>query len=164
MRVLTDLSGTLFRELLAADGFDGDLAFALGDSSSLRERFRRVALTGLMLLRNPRGRRRRVGGPDWAQRRLFEQVRTADPEFVLLRQAEREVRDDGCDAQAARAFVETLPRQMLRCRRLADIAPFAANWTQEAAGPVESAASPDDALRRLHALLTGAGQGSAARA
>jgi len=28
-----------------------------------------------MLLRNPLGRRRRVGGADWGERRLFEQVR-----------------------------------------------------------------------------------------
>jgi ATP-dependent helicase Lhr and Lhr-like helicase len=162
VRGTTDLNAGVFRGLLAVEAFDRDLTWALRDSSTLREQFRRVALTGLMLLRNPCGRRRRVGGPDWAQRRLFEQVRTADPEFVLLRQAEREVRDDGCDAPAARAFVETLSRQTLRCRWLADVAPFAANWTQEAAGPVESAACPDDALRRLHVLLTGAGQGSPA--
>ena len=50
------------------------------------------------------------------------------------------------------------PFQTLRCRRLADVSPFAAGWTQTGAGPAETAETPGDALRRLHALLTGGGQ------
>ena len=37
-----------------------------------------------MLLRNPEGRRRRVGGRDWPERRLFEQVRVHDARFRPL--------------------------------------------------------------------------------
>src|SRR5262249_34678333 len=80
-----------FRALLRVDSFEEDIRRALADSLVLRQRFQRVALTGLMLLRHPLGRKRRVGGRDWAQRRLFEQVRARLPDFVLLRQAEREV-------------------------------------------------------------------------
>jgi ATP-dependent Lhr-like helicase len=157
MRGGPELSPEVVRAVLSADAFAADLAQALGDSATLRERFRRVALTGLMLLRNPQGRRRRVGGPDWAQRRLFEQVRAADAGFVLLRQAEREVYEECCDADAARAFAEALPRQMLRCRWLPAVSPFAESWTQVDVGPVASAESPADALQRLHALLTESG-------
>jgi ATP-dependent Lhr-like helicase len=142
--------------LLAPDGFEADLAAALADSALLRERFRRVAQTGLMLLRNPLGRRRRVGGPDWAERRLFDRVRAADPECVLLRQALREVRAECCDESAARTFVEELPRRTLRCRRLARVSPFAEHWTQPSPGPAESVECPAEALQRLHeALLQG---------
>src|SRR5205807_976809 len=112
-----------------------DLDQALAHSVTLRERFQRVALTGLMLLRNPLGRRRRVGGPDWAERRLFEQVRTAAPDFVLLRQAVREVREESCDGEVARAYLAELPRLVLRCRRLPRPSPFVEAWTQLAAGP-----------------------------
>jgi ATP-dependent Lhr-like helicase len=158
VRGTKELSAKLFRTLFSSEAFDCDLASALADSDLLRERFRRVALTGLMILRNPLGHRRRVGGPDWAQRRLFEQVRAAEPSFVLLRQAEREVREECCDASAARAYAEMLPRLDVRCRWLAEVSPFAASWTQGAAGAVESAENPDEALQRLHAQLTGAGQ------
>src|SRR5262249_18456000 len=99
----------LFRELLAVQGFEADLDAALGASDAWRERFQRVAYTGLMLLRNPIGHRRRVGGRMWAQRRLFDQVQAHDPDFVLLRQAAREVRADLCDAQAAGDYVRRLP-------------------------------------------------------
>jgi ATP-dependent Lhr-like helicase len=143
-----------WRTLLRAEGFELDLARALEDSHTLRERFRRVALTGLMLLRNPLGGRRRVGGPNWGEERLFDQVRAADPDFVLLRQAVREVRET-CDATSALAFVEALPRRVLRCRWLAQPSPFAENWTQAVAGPAQPADSPTDALRRLQAALLG---------
>src|SRR5262249_35842179 len=141
--------------LLAADSFADDLNAALLGSDTLRERFRRVALTGLMLLRNPAGRRRKVGGRDWPERRLFEQVRAGDPGFVLLRQALSEVRDECCDADTARAYVADLPGRHVRFRYLAHVSPFAEHWTQQAVGPAETADSPAEALRRLHDALSG---------
>src|SRR5205823_2595585 len=90
------LNAEELRIVLSPETFEAELDAALASSQTLRERFRRVALTGLMLLRNPLGKRRRVGGHDWPERRLFDQVRAADPEFVLLRQAEGEVRDEMC--------------------------------------------------------------------
>jgi ATP-dependent Lhr-like helicase len=154
LRAGTDLGPETVRSLLAAKGFEADLDAALAGSEVLRERFRRSAVIGLMLLRNPLGQRRRVGGPDWAERRLFEQVRSAVPGFVLLRQARREVRAEVCDLDAAGAFIEELPRLRLCCRRLAQPSPFVEAWTQLAAGPVELVEGPEEALRRLHAALT----------
>jgi ATP-dependent Lhr-like helicase len=143
-----------WRSLLAPARFAEDLDAALGASVALRERFQRVATTGLMLLRSLQGRRR-VGGRDWGERRLFEQVRAHDPDFVLLRQSVREVKAELCDGLAALRFVEELPRWVIRCRWLSQPSPFAASWTQTALGGVESAQSPAEALRRLHEQLTG---------
>jgi ATP-dependent Lhr-like helicase len=143
-----------FRALLSAKNFDPDLDEALAGSVALRERFRRTALTGLMLLRNPLGGRRKVGGQDWPERRLFDRVVAADPDFVLLRQARRELRDEACDAPAALAYLEELPRRTVRCRWLAAPSPFVQGWTQLAAGPAETFESPAEVLERLHAQLT----------
>lgn len=134
--------------------FDHDLARAVADSIALREEFRKNALIALMLLRNPLGPRRRVGGPDWAERRLFDQVRARVPDFVLLRQAERDVRTRLCDAGAARAMLEVLPAPQVRWRWLDRVSPFAEAWTQPLAGPVGMAEAPVQALERLHAALT----------
>jgi ATP-dependent Lhr-like helicase len=153
--VPAELTPPEWRTLLTSEGFEADLEGALANSDTLRERFRRVALTGLMLLRNPLGRRRKVGGPDWAERRLFEKVRREDPEFVLLRQALREVRAETCDAGAAETFLRALPRRNFHCRRLAQVSPFAESWTQAAPGPTEITETPDEALLRLHADLVG---------
>jgi ATP-dependent Lhr-like helicase len=147
----------LLRTLLTAESFAADLEAALADSPTLRERFGQVAVTGLMLLRNPERGRRKVGGPNWGERQLFDQVRERDADFVLLRQAMRELHAECCDAEAALRFVETLPRRTFKCRRLSRPSPFAENWTQTASGASEEAETPADALRRLHAVLTGAG-------
>ncbi len=145
----------LVREVLAPAGFDADLDAALADGPALRQRFGRTALTGLMLLRNPLGRGRQVGGRDWGERRLFDQVRARDADFVLLRQAAREIRADLCDLEAARCYAEDLSRRPIRCRRLSRPSPFAEGWTQAADGPTEPLETPAEVLRRLHEALTG---------
>lgn len=149
------LSPDEIRVLLALDGFDDDLRRCLADSFVLRERFQRVATTGLMVLRNPVGGKRKVGGRDWAERRLFDQVRAADPAFVLLRQAEREVAEEVCDFESARAFLEELPLRTIRIRPLREPGPFVEGWTQASASVTIPPGSSEEVLRRLHARLTG---------
>jgi ATP-dependent Lhr-like helicase len=152
---LAELTVAELRGLLDVQNFEADLAAALHDSDLLRERFRRTALTSLMLLRNPLGRRRKVGGRDWGERRLFDQVRAAEPEFVLLRQALRDAHEL-LDGESAQGYAAEMPRRVLRCRRLTQPSPFALGWTQQTIGSVEGPPDPAAALQRLHATLTAA--------
>jgi ATP-dependent Lhr-like helicase len=146
----------LWRSLLAAEGFDADLAAALADGPALRERFQRVAHVGLMLLRNPIGRRRRVGGREWGSRQLYDRVKAHDPDFVLLRQSLREVQTDLCDAASARPYLVSLPERTVRCRWLRTPSPFARGWTQAEMMTEEAAETSAEALQRFHAALMGA--------
>jgi ATP-dependent Lhr-like helicase len=146
----------IMRAVLGAARFEDDLDAALSDGPLLRQHFGQTALTGLMLLRNPLRGGRRVGGADWGERRLFDQVRARDRDFVLIRQAAREVRADLCDLDAARQYVEDLPRRLIRSRRLSRPSPFAEGWTQAADGPREPLETPAEVLRRLHAALVNA--------
>ena len=113
-----------WRADLSAVRFTDDLREHLHDSDLLRLHFDRVAQTGLMVLRNPAGRKRKVGGKDWTQRRLFEQIRACVSDFVLLRQAEREALISTCDSAGACAFVEYLAALPIRLRHLAHLSPF----------------------------------------
>jgi ATP-dependent Lhr-like helicase len=122
-----EIEAEQWRQLLAGADFEADLARALESSQRLREHFGRVALTGLMLLRHPLGRRRRVGGRDWADRRLYDQVIQADPEFVLVRQARQEMRLE-CDAEAGLEFAAEVCKRTIRCRRLSRCSPLAECW------------------------------------
>ncbi|MCI0379988.1 MAG: DEAD/DEAH box helicase [Gemmataceae bacterium] len=144
-----------WRRLLATDNAEADWNEALGDCPSLRRRFGRAALTGLMVLRQPLGGRRKVGGRSWAERRLFDQVRRADPGFVLLQQAERELFAEACDTIAALQYMEELPRRHVRCRWLSEVSPFAESWTQPAALADESThgRGSDKVLVRLQEQL-----------
>ncbi len=142
------------RALLHAANFEADVEAALQVSAVLRERFQRVAQTGMMLLRQPMGQIRRVGGRDWGARRLFDKIQACDRDFVLLRQARREILCEWCDSAAASRYVSQLQHLPLRCRYLSYPSPFVESWTQMAAGPAERIETPDEALLRLHALLT----------
>ena len=73
-----------------------------------------------------------------------------------MREAQREVECDVCDVAAARAFVAQLQHRAVRCRYLAEPSPFVESWTRVAQSAAESVETPKDALRRLHAELTGA--------
>lgn len=128
VRGSSPLTADDWRQLLAIEDWHADFQDALHDSWLLRERFANVAMTGLMLLRHPQGGRRKVGGRDWAERRLFEQVRAADPDFVLLRQAERETVREACDGAAAHVYLGELTDKMVRLRWLSEPSPFAASW------------------------------------
>ena len=104
--------------------FAADFHEHLHGSDLLAQQFARVAQTGLMVMRNPLGRKRKVGGKDWAQHRLYERLRERAPDFVLLRQAEREAAASTCDLQTARAFVEQLAALPIRLRYLPEPSPF----------------------------------------
>ncbi len=134
---------------LAPDGFVNDLDRAVADSPALGRQFAEAATTGLMLLRNPLGPRRRVGGRDWAARRLFHWLRFADPEFPLLRQARREVCTEVFAADVAIGYLRRLQDMPIHVRRLPALSPFAETWYRGEPTPV--AGSLEEVLLRLHA-------------
>lgn len=142
-----------WRLLLSPGQFERELDEALADSPALRERFRRAALTGLMLLRQPRGGRRRVGGHDWVERRLFERVRRLDPDFVLLTQARRDLYQGLLDVPVALQHVTALSHLEVRYRWLREPSPFARAWIPSAPSEEVSSEGPAEALARLQATL-----------
>lgn len=137
--------------LLDPDRFTDDVLDGLDHGDLLARRFRHVAGTALMVLRNPDGGRRRVGGLLWVSQRLYPLVRAACPNHPLLRETRREVLEDLLDAPSARSWLGERPE--VRFRALDGISPFAAAWIDP--GGAESLAfeSPAEALRRLHARL-----------
>jgi ATP-dependent Lhr-like helicase len=137
--------------LLALDHFDDDVLDGLDRGELLARRFRHVASTALMVLRNPDGKRARVGGMHWVASRLYPLVRTTCPDHPLLRETKREVLEDLLDLRRARAWLVQSPE--IRFRRLEAPSPFTAAWI-DPAGPEPLAFEPPEAaLQRLHARL-----------
>jgi ATP-dependent Lhr-like helicase len=148
----SEMTPQVWRTLLREDGFADDFHRSLECSPLMRERFANVAQTGLMVLRNPQGRKLRVGGASWAREQLFDVVRTTAPDFLLLRQARCEAATSSCDLTTAQSFVARLPRMHVRQRWLGEPSPFADGLLAINDGPIDTAA-PDDALDRLHREL-----------
>jgi ATP-dependent Lhr-like helicase len=123
-------------------------------------RFRHVAATALMVLRNPeRGKRVRVGGLLWVSSRLYPLVKAACPDHPLLRETRREVLRDILDVDAAARWLATGPS--LRLRVLSAPSPFTLAWIAPGADEPLHFDTPADALRRLHARMTASAAGEA---
>ena len=109
-----------------------------------------------MVLRNPEGGRTKVGGLLWVSNRLYPLVKAACPDHPLLRETRREVLDDLLDTPAALAWLASRPAVRFRVARRPRRRSPPPGSTPEAAEPL-AFESPAEALRRLHARLTGGG-------
>ena len=144
--------------LLDLEGFADDVLEGLDRGELPARRFRHVAATALMVLRNPEpGRRVRVGGLNWVSTRLYPLVKAACPDHPLLRETRREVLEDILDVPAAERWLNQRPA--VRFRVLPGLSPFAAAWIEP--GPAEALCfePPAVALRRLHARLAMSSRG-----
>ncbi len=142
--------------LLAPASFTTDVLDGLDRGELLARRFRHVAASALMVLRNPEGSRPRVGGLLWVSNRLYPLVQAACPDHPLLRETRREVLEDVLDAPTARSWLESGPA--LRFRRLAAPSPFTAAWIDLGGPEPLRFEPPEAALRRLHARITQPGK------
>lgn len=138
--------------LLEPRDFEADVLAGIDRGDLPARRFRHVAATALMVLRNPERGRTRVGGLLWVSRRLFPLVQAACPDHPLLRETRREVLEDLLDTPRALAWLRGGPA--VRFRVLDGPSPFAAAWIEPAGGEALRFERPADALRRLHARLS----------
>ncbi|WP_337177726.1 DEAD/DEAH box helicase [Paludisphaera sp.] len=146
-----DLAG-----IASLDDLEADVMEGIDRGELAARRFRRVAATALMVLRNPEpGKRVRVGGMNWVSTRLYPLVKAACPDHPLLRETRREILHDVLDVPAAARWLATGPT--VRLRHLASPSPFAAAWIAPGGDEAIRHDSPDDALRRLHARMIAAG-------
>jgi ATP-dependent Lhr-like helicase len=98
----------VWASMLHAEHFDRDLLAGLRSSHLLRNYFRYVANTGLLVLRRAGGRSLRRGSLAWNSQKIFERLYAADRRFPLLRETFRTVTRDLLDAPGARAYLQQL--------------------------------------------------------
>jgi ATP-dependent Lhr-like helicase len=98
----------VWASLLHPDGFDDDLLAGLRSGWLLRQQFRYVANTGLLVLRRAGGQSIRGGALRWNASKIFDRLWEADPDFPLVRETVRVVTRELLDAPGARAYLEGL--------------------------------------------------------
>jgi ATP-dependent Lhr-like helicase len=102
------LPDAVWASLLHADGFDRDLLAGLKSSHLLRNHFRYVANTGLLVLRRAGGRTLRRGALAWNSQRIFDRLFECDRRFPLIRECFRTITRDLLDAPGAREYVRAI--------------------------------------------------------
>ncbi len=98
----------VWASLLHADEFDEDLLAGLRSGWLLRQQFRYVANTGLLVLRRAGGRSIRGGALRWNAAKIFDRLWEADRDFPLVRETIRVVTRELLDAPGARRYLEAI--------------------------------------------------------
>lgn len=106
--VRKSLPDAVWASLLHVQNFDRDLLAGLRSSHLLRNFFRYVANTGLLVLRRAGGRSLRRGALAWNSQKIFDRLYDADRKFPLLRETFRTITRDVLDVPGARAYVEQI--------------------------------------------------------
>ncbi|MGZ3560882.1 MAG: DEAD/DEAH box helicase [Vulcanimicrobiaceae bacterium] len=102
------LPDAVWSSFLRSEHFDRDLLAGLRSSHLLRNFFRYVANTGLLVLRRAGGRKLRKSSLAWNSQRIFDRVFAADRNFPLLQETMRTVTHDLLDAPGALAYLQAL--------------------------------------------------------
>ena len=117
------LKDATWLSLLHAHDLERDLLSGLRSSHLLRNHFRYVANTGLLVLRRAGGRTLRRSALSWNAQRIFERIFAADRDFPLLRETLRTVMRDLLDAPGALAYLDAIEHP-LRVLHPAAASPF----------------------------------------
>jgi ATP-dependent Lhr-like helicase len=102
------VTDAVWASLLHAGGFDDDLLAGLRSGWMLRQHFRYVANTGLLVLRRAGGRSIRGGALRWNASKIFDRLWEADRDFPLIRETLRVVTRELLDAPGAKRYLEAL--------------------------------------------------------
>jgi ATP-dependent Lhr-like helicase len=102
------LSDATWASLLTPAEFERDLMRGLHGGHLLRNTFRYVANTGLLVLRRSGGRTLRRGSQRWNSGRILDQVMARDRGYPLLRETIRAVTRDLLDLPGAIAYLDSL--------------------------------------------------------
>ncbi|GAC1541431.1 MAG: ATP-dependent helicase [Candidatus Velthaea sp.] len=94
--------------LLTPENFEDDLLDGLRSSYLLRQHFKYVANTGLLVLRRAGGQTLRRGAGNWNAQKIFDRLFEADRDFPLVRETIRVVTRELLDAPAALRYLTEL--------------------------------------------------------
>ncbi len=117
------LPDAFWATLLYPRDFERDLLDGLRAGYLLRQHFRYVANTGLLVLRRAGGQTLGRRGVRWNSGKIFDRLLEAQPDFPLLRETVRFVTTDLLDGPGALAYLEALPSE-LRVIHPAAASPF----------------------------------------
>ena len=128
---------------------------AIESSEVLRRRFRHCAARSLMILREYKGRKMRVGRQQVSSKILMSAVKRIDENFVILKEARREVLEDLMDVTHATEILEQVEAGTLAVEEtFTQIpSPFAFGLIVQGYSDVIKIEECYDFLKRMHQLV-----------
>jgi Lhr-like helicase len=131
------------------------LSIAIDKTQVLSRRFRHCAGRALMILRNYKGKTKRVGKQQVSSMILMSAVKRISKDFPILKEARREVLEDLMDIESAKKVVTMIENQSIAVKSIDTTipSPFAFNLVLQ--GHLDMVRIEDrvDFLKRMHKLV-----------
>jgi ATP-dependent Lhr-like helicase len=139
-------------KLLKSKELDKVMAMAIDRTEVLTRRFRHCATRALMILRNYKGRTKRVGRQQVASTILINAVKRISLDFSILKEARREVLEDLMDIDNTRLVLEAIEKRKIKVEELHTTvpSPFAFNLILQGYADVYKIEDKVEFLRRMH--------------
>ncbi|PIN84834.1 MAG: ATP-dependent helicase, partial [Candidatus Diapherotrites archaeon CG11_big_fil_rev_8_21_14_0_20_37_9] len=131
------------------------LEMAVNDTEILSRRFRHCATRALMILRNYKGRSKSVGRQQMSSRLLLSAVRRIGNDFVILKEARREVLEDAMDINGAQKVVDGISQGLIKVKYVQSSIPSPFAWNIAMQGYMDIMKMEDKRafIKRMHTQI-----------
>ena len=128
---------------------------AIEKTEVLKRRFRHCATRALMILREYKGHRKRVGRQQVSSMILLSAVRRISEDFPILKEARREVLEDLMDIENARNILKLIEDKKIEIKQVHHSipSPFAFNLVLQGYFDVIKMEDKIEFLRRMHNMI-----------
>ncbi len=142
-------------KLLKSEKLDILLGAAIERTEILKRRFRHCASRALMILREYKGQRRRVGRQQVSSMILMTAVRRISPNFFVLKEARREVLEDLMDIQNTKKVMEDIEGGRIKIKQISTTVPSPFAFSMVLQGHVDILKMEErvEFLRRMHQMV-----------
>jgi len=128
---------------------------AIERTEVLSRRFRHCATRGLMILREYKGKRKRVGRQQVSSMLLINAVKRISNDFSILKEARREVLEDLMDIGNAKKVLRDIEKEKIKVKEIVTLipSPFAFNIVLASRTDVYKVEDKVEFLRRMHQMV-----------
>ena len=125
---------------------------AIERTEVLKRRFRHCATRSLMILRSYKGRKKRVGRQQVSSMILMNAVKRISPDFVILKEARREVLEDLMDIENATEVMKRIEKKEVRIKKITTTlsSPFAFNLITQGYVDIMKMEDKIEFIRKMH--------------
>ncbi len=128
---------------------------AIEKTEVLNRRFRHCAARSLMILRNYKGRTKTAGRQQLNSIRILKTIREIDKNFIILKEAKREVLEDMMDIENAKKIVLGIEEKKIKVEEIniGIPSPFSFNLVIQGRSDLIKIEEKQEFLKRMHNLV-----------
>lgn len=141
--------------LLKSNELKKVLEFAIEQSEVLKRRFRHCATRALMILRNYKGKHKRVGRQQVSSMILMNALKRISNDFSILKESRREVLEDLMDIESSALVIKGVEEGKIKVKEINTQlpSPFGLNLVMQGKADLMKMEAKADFLKRMHKML-----------